>query len=132
MDKYTSVVDHSSSFQRLLKPKEVAEMLSVSRSYAYHLLQTEAIPVVRLGKACRVRPQDLKAFIEKNLHGQAGESIASSNQGRSIMLPFLQACPYCPSGPLGATIWAYFRTLPTHRTELALLPFLELFFKEEG
>ena len=55
---------------RLLKPEEVASLLSISRSFAYHLLQTRAIPVVRLGKACRVRPQDLEDYIERNIHRQ--------------------------------------------------------------
>jgi excisionase family DNA binding protein len=56
--------------ERLLKPNEVADLLNISRSFAYHLLQTEAIPVIRLGKACRVRPQDLTEYIENNLHRQ--------------------------------------------------------------
>ncbi len=51
---------------RLLKPNEVAVLLNISRSFAYHLLQTGAIPVVRLGKACRVKPQDLAEYIEQN------------------------------------------------------------------
>jgi excisionase family DNA binding protein len=57
--------------ERLLKPNEVADFLSISRSFAYQLLQAGAIPVVRLGKTCRVRPQDLEAFIEQNIHSQA-------------------------------------------------------------
>jgi excisionase family DNA binding protein len=56
---------------RLLKPAEIASLLNISRSFAYYLLQTGAIPAVRLGKACRVRPQDLTEFIENNLHRQA-------------------------------------------------------------
>lgn len=56
---------------RLMKPEEVASILNISRSFVYHLLQTGAIPVVRLGKACRVRPQDLAEYIENNLHCQA-------------------------------------------------------------
>jgi excisionase family DNA binding protein len=55
---------------RLLKAGEVAACLNVSRSFAYHLIQTGELPTVRLGKACRVRPQDLEAYIEKNLHRQ--------------------------------------------------------------
>ena len=56
---------------RLLKPGEIATTLNISRSFAYHLLQTGAIPVVRLGKAVRVRPQDLERYIEKNLQAWA-------------------------------------------------------------
>jgi excisionase family DNA binding protein len=59
--------------QRLLKPVEVAGYLQISRSFAYHLLQTGAISTVRLGKTCRVRPQDLEAYIQQNLHSQVDD-----------------------------------------------------------
>jgi putative molybdopterin biosynthesis protein len=51
---------------RLLKPNEIAALLNISRSFAYQLLQTGAIPVVRIGKSCRVKPEDLTEFIERN------------------------------------------------------------------
>jgi excisionase family DNA binding protein len=54
--------------ERLLKPIDIADILNVSRSFAYRLLQTGAIPVIRLGRACRVRPQDLAEYLEENLH----------------------------------------------------------------
>ena len=65
-------VDQNSTLNtyRLLKPVEVASLLSISRSFAYQLLQTGVIPVVRIGKSCRVRPQDLEAYIEQNIHSQ--------------------------------------------------------------
>ena len=53
---------------RLLKAEEVAEHLSVSPAFAYRLIQTGQIPAVRLGRVVRVRPQDLQAYIEANLH----------------------------------------------------------------
>jgi excisionase family DNA binding protein len=53
---------------KLLKADEIAALLNISRSFAYLLLQTGAIPVVRLGKACRVKPQDLAEYIERNRH----------------------------------------------------------------
>jgi excisionase family DNA binding protein len=56
---------------RLLKPKEISEILGVSRSFTYQLMQTGALPVVRLGKSCRVRPKDLEEFIEQNIHRQS-------------------------------------------------------------
>jgi excisionase family DNA binding protein len=58
---------------RLLKADEIAALLNISRSFTYQLLQTGAIPVVRLGKACRVRPQDLEAFIEENIYRQTDD-----------------------------------------------------------
>lgn len=57
---------------RLLKPQEVANLLNISRSFTYRLLQSGVIPVVRLGRSCRVRPIDLDIYIEKNLHNQIG------------------------------------------------------------
>ena len=66
------IVDQNSTSNtyRLLKPVEVATMLGISRSFAYQLLQTGVIPVVRIGTACRVRPQDLETYIEQNIHCQ--------------------------------------------------------------
>jgi excisionase family DNA binding protein len=55
---------------RLLKAGEVASLLNISRSFAYQLIQTGIIPVVRIGKACRVRPQDLEAYIMQNIHSE--------------------------------------------------------------
>ena len=51
---------------KLLRPKEIADLLNISRSFAYHMLQIGTIPVVRLGKSCRIRPQDLIEYIERN------------------------------------------------------------------
>ncbi|MCJ7624287.1 MAG: helix-turn-helix domain-containing protein [Anaerolineaceae bacterium] len=51
--------------ERLLKPNEVAELLNVSRAMSYHLLQSGQIPVVRINRAVRVKPDDLRSFIEQ-------------------------------------------------------------------
>ncbi len=63
--------NHPNQNTRLLKANEIAALLNISRSFAYQLLKTGEIPVIRLGKACRVRPQDLAEYIENNLHRQA-------------------------------------------------------------
>jgi excisionase family DNA binding protein len=55
----------------LLTADDVARELSVSRSFAYQMMQRGTIPVVRLGRAVRVRPQDLDAFIEANVSNGA-------------------------------------------------------------
>jgi excisionase family DNA binding protein len=57
--------------ERLLKPNDVADLLNISRSFAYHLLQLGQIPTVKLGRSVRVRPQDLTDYIENHLHRQA-------------------------------------------------------------
>ena len=52
--------------QPLLKSDEVAKILHVSRSFAYLLMKRGDIPVVRVGTAVRVRPEDLERFINNN------------------------------------------------------------------
>ncbi|MFZ0532990.1 MAG: helix-turn-helix domain-containing protein [Anaerolineales bacterium] len=50
----------------LLKAPEEAEILKISRAMAYTLMQRGEIPTVRIGKARRVRPEDLIEYINKN------------------------------------------------------------------
>ena len=52
---------------KLLKAEEIAELLGVSRSFAYALMQTGQLPTVHLGRSVRVRPGDLEEFIRLNL-----------------------------------------------------------------
>jgi excisionase family DNA binding protein len=60
-----------STLSPLLKAEEVAKLLNVSRAFSYFLMQSGQLPTVKLGRAVRVRPQDLLGFIEKNLNSQA-------------------------------------------------------------
>lgn len=61
---------------RLLKTEEVAEILQVSRSFAYQLMKRGEIPSVRIGNAVRVRPEDLQRYIsEKALQVPAAPSF---------------------------------------------------------
>ena len=53
----------SSAQKRLLKAEEVAKFLRLSKSGAYHLMRTGVIPVVRIGKAVRVREEDIDRFV---------------------------------------------------------------------
>jgi len=50
----------------LLKAKDVAEILQINQVMAYNLMQRGEIPTVRIGKARRVRPEDLIKYIESN------------------------------------------------------------------
>jgi excisionase family DNA binding protein len=59
--------------EKLLKATEVAEILDVSRSFAYRLLKQGEIPSVRFGRSVRVRPQDLDTFIVSNVSGHPQE-----------------------------------------------------------
>ena len=55
------------SIGKLLRAQDVAELLSVSRSFAYALMQSGQLPTVQLGRAVRVRPEDLEEFIQLNI-----------------------------------------------------------------
>ena len=53
--------------EKLLKAEDVAEILNVSRSFVYALIQNGQIPGVRLNRSVRVRPEDLELFLTRNL-----------------------------------------------------------------
>ena len=52
---------------RLLRAGEVAEVLNISKSLAYKLIQGGVIPSLRIRHSVRVREEDLIRFIESNL-----------------------------------------------------------------
>lgn len=49
---------------RLLRLDEVAERLSISKSMAWKLVAYGQLRSVKIGRAVRVRPADLEAYIE--------------------------------------------------------------------
>lgn len=52
---------------RLLTANEVAVLLSISRAFAYQLMQRGKIRTVCIQGARRVRPDDLRQFIQSNI-----------------------------------------------------------------
>jgi len=54
----------------LLTINEVALQLRISRSFAYLLVTSGALPVIKIGKSRRVRPLDLEQFISSNRYGE--------------------------------------------------------------
>jgi len=57
----------------LLRPKQVAELLSCSLSNVYALLESGRLPSVSVGAGgagLRVMPEDVKAFIDSGRHGR--------------------------------------------------------------
>ncbi len=58
----------------LLTPPEVAELLHVSRSYAYKLLDKGKLPYIQIGKLRRVHPDDLQIFIKENKASRAARN----------------------------------------------------------
>jgi excisionase family DNA binding protein len=51
------------SGDRLLRIENVAERLAVSRSMAWKLIDLGELRSVRIGRAVRVRPHDLEAYL---------------------------------------------------------------------
>ena len=51
----------------LLTVADISFRLHLSRSCSYALMQSGAIPTVRIGKSRRVRSEDLEAFIKHNI-----------------------------------------------------------------
>ena len=51
----------------LLKATQIAEILNISNSMAYRIIQTGEIRSVQIGAARRVRPEDLQFYIQENL-----------------------------------------------------------------
>ncbi len=67
MDQVYTQISESPVIEKLLKGSEVAKLLNISRSFAYLLMQSGDLPIVRLGHSVRVRPKDLIEYIEKNV-----------------------------------------------------------------
>ena len=61
--------------ERLLKAEEVAEILNISRAFVYHLMKQGKLRAVVIEGARRVRPSDLKMYIEENLSNYQGFAL---------------------------------------------------------
>ncbi len=55
---------------RLLTIPEVAQTLQISRALAYNLVKTGELNAVHIRSAKRIRPEDLAAYIAKNMTSQ--------------------------------------------------------------
>ena len=65
---------------KLLKVEEVAQILGISKSFAYQLMRTGQIPTVHIGRSRRVKRRDLERFISENTHGESGILNSIQNQ----------------------------------------------------
>ena len=52
--------------QALLKPKDAAQLLNLSENTIRQWIWQRRLPVVRIGRAVRLRRQDLEEIIERN------------------------------------------------------------------
>ena len=62
--------------EKLLKATDVAEILNISRSMTYRIIQTGQIRSVSIGEARRVRPVDLADYINRNLSPMIDEEVS--------------------------------------------------------
>ena len=62
--------------ERLLKAIDIAQRLNISKAYAYLLIKRGYLPCLHLGKACRVRPEDLEQFIANNISVPVDKSVS--------------------------------------------------------
>ena len=65
-----NVFHNESPPERLLTAGEVADVLNISRAFAYRLMKQGKIQTVFIEGARRVRPEDLRAYIEACLKPQ--------------------------------------------------------------
>ena len=61
------IVAYPRTTEKLLKAMEVAEILNVSRAFAYRLMQNGKIRTVAIEGVRRVRHEDLTMYIESRL-----------------------------------------------------------------
>ncbi len=55
--------DHQVSM-KLLRAADVAQRLNISRALAYRLMQSGAMPTIRINRSVRVQAEDLEAYIQ--------------------------------------------------------------------
>jgi len=61
----TKIEGPAMSEQLLLKPAEAAKAMAISERKLWSLTAGREIPCVRIGKAVRYSPDDLRAYIER-------------------------------------------------------------------
>lgn len=62
MTNYTNPMDEPAA-GRLLRIEDIAQRLAVSRSMAWKLIAIGELRAIRIGRAVRVRPSDLEAYL---------------------------------------------------------------------
>lgn len=49
------------------KPKDVCELLNISKTHCYELFLSESFPSFRVGKAHRIRKKDFEKWLEEQV-----------------------------------------------------------------
>ena len=61
--------------ERLMTAVEVSKLLNISRAFAYKLMKRGKIRTVFIEGARRVRPEDLRTYIEESLHPRSEQEF---------------------------------------------------------
>lgn len=64
----TRSIDVSREADALVTVAEAAEWLGVKVSWVADAVRRRELPHVRVGKHVRIRPEDLRAYVEENRH----------------------------------------------------------------
>jgi excisionase family DNA binding protein len=64
--------DTTGSHQPLLTIPVVAKMLAVSRPTVYTLIDTEGLPIIKLGRSVRISPVSLQKWLVEHEQEQGG------------------------------------------------------------
>ena len=56
--------------RKLLKAEDIASILNISTGFAYQLMKRGDVPTVHLGRAVRVRPSDLKDYMQSRTNSK--------------------------------------------------------------
>ena len=54
--------------ETLLDSRQVAQLLNISRSYVYYLINVGDLPCIRIRNSVRIRPRDLESFMRRRRH----------------------------------------------------------------
>ena len=65
-DKERNMEINETPLPQILTSNELAEVLKISRAYAYQLMRTQQIRSVKIGRSLRVLRQDLDDFLKKS------------------------------------------------------------------
>jgi excisionase family DNA binding protein len=83
--KYDAAANASdTASDSLFTVNRVAESLTVSTRSVRRLLQTGALPHIRLGRAIRIRPEDLEAYTAGLAKGDSGISESRLRELREL------------------------------------------------
>lgn len=62
-----SSVSSKEGVEPLVDTAEMARVLGIGRTLAMQLLRAREIPCVRIGRAVRIRPADIRAWIDRRV-----------------------------------------------------------------